>query len=295
MLLTILMMTSILLTTVSAYAVFARSEVKRARAEEFSLKARGAALLAVQTASQWIAEDSNGYDALNEGLYATTPRKQLQMGDLKVDLSITPLDDQLPLAHLFLPDGVTLKNEYTWAWEKMWETLDHPELSPIVLDFMDTDTIPRVGGREEAFYINRPPVDISEWLRIKEITPSLLFGGKEFLLPAERMVTVFSSGHINVNTVKPQVLLLLDKELSAAAVESILTFRKNNPIKNKDEMGKIPGFPVAARSRLENVIGFSSDYFQIDLRVYDLGNQRKYTVIVKRKGKEGCDVVRWEG
>ena len=289
------MMTSVLLSTVSAYAVYARGEVKRAQAEEFSLKARGAALLAVRTASQWIAEDENGYDSLSEPLYVGTPKKQLVMGDLKVDLQITPLDDRLPLGHLFLPDGVTLKNEYAWAWERMWETLDHPELSPIVLDFMDKDTTPRVGGREEDVFINRAPVDLSEWLRITEITPTLLFGGKELLIPAERMVTVFSSGHININTANPEVLLLLDKDFSAVAVESVLAFRKKNPIKNKDEMSKIPGFPVAARSRLENVIGFSSDYFQIDLRVSNLGNQRKYTVIVQRKGKEGCDVIRWEG
>lgn len=293
-LITVLLITALLLSTVGALAVFSRSEVRRIRDAEFSFRARSVALVAIQSASSWIGLDDNEYDSPLEKLYSAKKPRSLRFGDITVKVKITPLDDKIPIRHLFLPDGTTLSEEYRWSWDLIWEILERPELGNVILDYMDKDAQIRMGSREEDFYINRMVTDISEWLRVPGVTWDVLYGSGDVTGGADRYFSVFSGSKININTVKPEVLLVLDKEFNSGNVGALLQSRAESPIKNIEGLRKTPSFPPAVATRLINVIGFKSDFFRVDLEVAEFSNRRYFTVIMKRSGQKECEVVRWE-
>lgn len=293
-LITVLFITSLLLSTIGALAVFSRSEVRRIRDTEFSFRARSAALVASRSASSWIASDDNEYDSPLENLYSTQQPRSLRFGDVTVKMKITPLNDKIPLLHLFLPDGTTLAEEYRWSWDLVWQILEKPELASVLLDYMDRNPEIRMGSKEEDFYLNRTVTDISEWLRVPGVTWDVLYGSRDLTGGAARYFTVFSGPKININTVKPEVLLVLDKEFNSGNVGALLHSRGESPIKNIEGLRKTPSFPPAVATRLINVIGFKSDFFRVDLEVAEFSNRRYFTVTMKRDGQKECEVVRWE-
>ena len=75
-------------------------------------------------------------------------------------------------------------------------------------DFMDANDKARVGGAERGSFINRPPLDISEFLLLEEVTPELLDGvpGRPGLAD---FCTVWSGGKVNLNVAPQRVLELL--------------------------------------------------------------------------------------
>ena len=121
---------------------------------------------------------------------------------------VMPLDDKLPLRGLFLPDKITVRGEMKRPWEDLWQRMGRRELAVLTLDFMDGNDRPRVGGAERKDFINRPPLDISEFLLLEEVTPELLNGvpGRPGLAD---FCTVWSGGKVNLNVAPPHVLELL--------------------------------------------------------------------------------------
>ena len=293
-LITVLLITALLLSTVGALAVFSRSEVRRIRDAEFSFRARSVALVASKSASSWIAADDNEYDSPLEKLYSVKKPRALRFGDVTVKVRITPLDDKIPIRHLFLPDGTTLAEEYRWSWDLVWQILERPELANVILDYMDKNTEIRLGSKEEDFYINRMITDLSEWLRVPGVTWDVLYGSGDVTGGADRYFSVFSGSKININTVKPEVLLVLDKDFNSGNVGALLQSREESPIKSIEGLRKTPSFPPAVATRLINVIGFKSDFFRVDLEVAEFSNRRYFTIIMKRSGQKECEVVRWE-
>ena len=82
------------------------------------------------------------------------------------------------------------------------------ELAVVALDFMDANDKARVGGAERGSFINRPPLDISEFLLLEEVTPELL-GGVPGRPGLADFCTVWSGGKVNLNVAPQRVLKLL--------------------------------------------------------------------------------------
>ncbi|HQK24504.1 MAG TPA: hypothetical protein PK393_03155, partial [Synergistaceae bacterium] len=57
--------------------------------------------------------------------------------------------------------------------------LGHGELAPVVLDFLDADGTPRLGGGEREGFINRPLGDLSELLLCPGVSLPLLKGPRD--------------------------------------------------------------------------------------------------------------------
>lgn len=280
-----MMATATLLAAATAFAWFARTEARAEAARERIYRFRSVAEIAVNVMSRRIAEDANGYDGPSEPLYDPYEHVKLEIGDYVAEVQICPLNDKIPISGLLLPDGVTMRSEYETAWENIWEALELPRLAWEVIDFIDTDTDQRLGGAERDVNINRMISDLSELRAMPEITDGVLWGTEDAPGGLARYVAVTGGEKINVNAAAPEVLAVLDDELTLSHARSIAAYRLVNPIRDMEGLRSVPGFPASLTTKLANVIGFESTHFLLSVKVSDVaGNVRNYRVVVERGG-----------
>jgi hypothetical protein len=287
-----MMISTIFLGAAVSYALYARREMRRASEEEFLMASRGLAMIACQEVSQWIAGDKNEYDSRHELLYAPNFPLEMFYGDWLVSVKIDPQDDRISINDIFLPDGVTIKNEYAYPWQRIWRALASDETAVLLQDYLDKDAIPRPGGREEYYFPNRRISDLSELRRLPEMTSDMLYGRGADGARADTFFTVYGGGKININLAPVAVLAVLDPDLGADIAESIAEHRMENDIKSAKDLAKIPGFPQAVTARLNNVIGYKSGYFMVHLKVQLDMRERNFDVMLTR-GDGKCQIVYW--
>ena len=293
-LVSVLLSTTLLLTSATAFAWFARTEARRVSTRENILKCRNAAEIAVGGIGRKIAADDNKYDGFTEPLYAPGQRTKIEIGDYDISIRITPLNDRISVNGLLLPDGVTLRSEYETAWDAIWEELEHAELAAPVLDFIDKDKNQKLGGAERDGNINRLVSDLNEFKAMPESSDKVLWGDKEHPGGLARYLTVPGGQKININVAAPEVIEKLDDGLSLAHAQDIAAQRLISPLTSMEDLKRLPGFPAAVATKLANVIGFESTHFLLEMNVKDkVGNTRNYRVIVERSGKK-CKIFSWE-
>lgn len=286
-LVSVLMVSMFLVSSAVGYSWFVRDQVRRFSARKEELEFRGIALMAVRNLIRGLAQDKNSYDSSQEKWFG---KHVIPMADRYI-LSITlePLNDKLPLAHVFLPDGETVRGEIVSPWKRAWEALGLSDMDTAALDFMDKDETPRVGGAERSFFINRPPSDPGAFLLFKEITVKKLLGDGR--TPGLKdLFTYWCGDKINVNTAREPVLQLLDGVDPVTAKEIVLK-RKEQPYKSLSDLAKLPAFSGTLGPKLSNLLGTKSDYFSLDLQISDLntGEGKSYRVIVDKK-----HILSWE-
>lgn len=294
-LVTVLFISTILLGSAAAFAMFARQEMRRVSEEAFSLESRSLASVACSIASDWIAGDNNAFDSELEFYYDQEHPFFLTFGEWDVSISISPLSRLIQINGLFLPDGVTLKTEYEYAWAKFWNLAGDDRLGPLILDFLDADTEARPGSHEGEHYKNRRVSDLSELLHIDGITTEMLFAepGKDAVTVDSFFTASGTNGMINVNVAPKHVLEILDADVGSDVAASIIAYRRDNAIADEKDLLKIPGFPMAAYARLSNIISYKSRFFLIQMKTSHAHRERNYEIIVEKSGN-GCKIVRWE-
>ena len=288
-LVSVLMLGALLITCATAFAWFARMQLKHSTREYISISSRSM----VQVLTQAIIDNIKAntmvkYDSLLLEWFMPFFFPAGDMGTWVVQ--IIPLDDKIPLRNLFLPDGTTLRNELRATWEDMWEKLEHRELGNIVLDFLDKDTKPRMGGAERESHINRAPLDMSELLVLEEMTPEILYGAEGKMGVAD-YCTLWNNGKINLNMAPRHVMEILPG-MDRTLAEKVEEYRDKQALTGMDDLGKIPGFPPRTRSGLMNVAVFDSKFFLIKIEMMENdGGGTSYNVVFD---KTSGAVVKWE-
>ncbi len=207
-------------------------------------------------------------------------------------IQVTPLDDKIPLRNLFLPDGNTMRREYTEIWREMWNNLEHHELELLTLDFMDKNNRPRVGSREEKYFINRALYEISELLMMSQDIDAEILYGSGGKLGVSDYCTIYSDGKINLNVAPVHVLELLPGLNVGGLAKSLEEYRQENELESLRDLQKIPGVSARTSTRLTNIAVFKSRYFNVKLEcLKEDGGTVSYTVIIDRTAKK---IVRWE-
>jgi hypothetical protein len=281
-----------MLGSATSYAWFARQEMRRVSDEEFAMVSRGLAMIACQEAAEWIAGDKNEYDSRHELFYSPNFPLEMFYGEWLVSIKIDPQDDRISINDIFLPDGITMKNEYTYAWQQIWRMVANDEIAVLLQDYLDKDTTPRPGGREDTYFPNRKISDFSELLRLPEIKPAILYSRSSAEMKVDSFFTIYGDDKININLVPKEVLAILDPDIGSDAAESIAEYRIENDIKNARDLVKIPGFPQTAGTRLNSVIGYKSNYFLVRMNVQLDSRERNFHVMLKR-GEGKCQIVYW--
>lgn len=291
-LIAVLMSVTVLVTGALAFAWFARMELRKAEGLAFSLEARSLAETAIREVSRGLVLDTNDSDSLLEPWFGSFP---IPMGNgFAVTVRLVPQNAGIPANALFLPDGTTLRRELEYAWEKLWTDIGRPEMDPRVLDFLDSDSTPRVGGSEEESFINRPPSSLEELRLFPAIDEKLYFGNNEEVpVGLERLLTVNSDGKINLNVAAPEVLSLLDPTISEGIVEEIVERRNREPIESWADLSALPGFPSSVLPRLTGLLSFTSSHFLADVEVRRGNLIRRYQAVLVRKSRR-CELVVWK-
>ena len=289
-LVSVLFLCVMLVACATAYAWFARLQIKTMTQEKANMQARSVAFLLSQEVIKGLKLDTNNYDSLHEPWFQPMLIPLSNYGFANVTLK--PLDNKIPLRHLFLPDGTTLRNELKDVWEKMWTELGvRTSLPAIVLDYIDKDTIPRLGGRDGPGNLNRNLLDISELLGIQEIDSDLLFGKHPNRGIAD-YCTMWSDAKININVAEPHVLMLL-RSMNKNYVEEIIKLREKKEIASFEDLREIPGFPLGAIPSFMNLIGFTSAYYNLRIELMDENwSSSRYfdIVLLKSDGR----ILKWE-
>lgn len=286
------MVLTVLVSCTVGYAWFARSQFRRMSAERFSLRSRGIAYAAVLQIAKGLQYDKNDYDSYSEEWFGqhVIPIEGLGL----MVAQIKPLDDLFPINELFLPDGVTLRNEMRDIWERIWDDRQNGQLAPVVLDFMDTDTKPRLGSYERDSFINRGISEMSELLRIEGF-PGDLIAGQPGMPGLEKIFTPWSSGKINMNVAPLEVLMLLEGVDESMALE-ILEARSLKPFTDLEDLSSLSSFPDDLLPRIMNIVTFKSDYFSVVLNILSSDNKAgmTYRAILKKSGNSAPSIVKWE-
>ena len=292
-LITVLFISTLLLSAATTFAWFARQEMRRASHEEFALISRSLASVACQVIGSWIGGDSNNYDSELELLYMPDYPFLLFFGDWEVTAKITPQDRLVPINGLFLPDGVTMKTEFEYVWQEFWKQMGNDQLSLLILDFLDSDAEARPGSVEEEYYVNRKISHLSELLRIKRVERDMVYAQPDSdKLTIDRFFTVYGDGPVNINLAPREILAALDSEIGPDVADAIVIYRSENKIEGEKDLVKIPGFPMAAHTRLSNVLAYKSDYFLLDMKVTNANRERNFSVMLKKNG-HACQILSW--
>lgn len=296
-LVSVLISTGLLLTIATGLAWYAKTELARTSSFKFAFETRSVAETALTVVKTAILADTNDYDSFSEPLYSILSPMTAEIGNYRAEITVEPLCGEIPVRGLFLPDGVTLKEEYRDAWERIWEELGLPDTAARAADFMDSDNKQRRGGAEKETDINRVPLDISEFLALEGVDTGVLWGTS--LESGETMgitdyLTVYGGEKLNINTAPPGVVALLDSRIDIAAAEALAYYRLGEPITKAEDLKLVPGFPRAAITKISNAIGFKSDYFRVTISVYGKNeNSRNFRITVK-KDEKSVRTVRWE-
>jgi type II secretory pathway component PulK len=287
----VLLLGVVFISCATAFTWFSRLQIKTVLREKSSLENRSMAqTLALSVIAGLKANTMVKYDSPTLSWFKPFFFPADALGTWAV--RITPLDDKIPIRGLFLPDGNTLRNELRKTWEDLWVKLEKRDMAHVVLDFLDKDARPRMGGAERENYLNRPLLDMSELLILDEMTPELLYGAAaEEKLGLADYCTLWSDGKINLNVAPVHVMEILPG-LDRALAEKIAEYREKEALKTTSALRDIPGFPARAISTLMNLAAVSSRYFALKIEMLeDTGGGTGFNVIFdKTSGK----ILRWE-
>ena len=292
-LVSVLMLGTVLISCATVFTWFVRQQARGMARELQDISGRSFVHVVVSAIIKLVSEASShtNYDSLTQRWYQPfvlpVPEKGIWV------VQVTPLDDKIPLRNLFLPDGNTMRREYTEPWREMWDKLRHRELEQVVLDFIDRNNRPRVGSVERDNFINRAPYDISELLLMsRDIDSELLYGSGGQLGIAD-YCTVYSEGKINLNVAPVHVMELLPGLDTGGLAQSIADYRQENPISSLRDIQKIPGASARNSTQLTNIAAVKSRYFTIRIESISTDDEDvlSYTIIFDRTTKQ---LVRWE-
>ena len=293
-LISVLMLGVVLISTATAFAWFVRSQARTVMSQNQELTNRTFAHVLVNSVTNVISDvfSEINYDSLTQRWYQPFAIAASEFDGIWV-VKITPLDDKIPIGNLFLPDGSTMRTELTEVWHEMFEKLDRLELEQVLLDFMDANNKPRVGGAERDDFLNRPPYDISELLVISGDVDSEVLYGVSGKLGISDYCTVYSDGKININVAPLHVIELLPGLDSGNTAQSIADYRENKAIESLSDLQGIHGVSAGTLNRAMNVIGFKSRYFEVKLEFLPNAGESgsSFSVILDRTDKK---IVKWE-
>ena len=291
-LVSVMMMGVLLISCATAFAWFVRMQIRSVGQERDALAKRSLALVLVNSVMGVLTEINGDYDSPTQRWFQPFI---IPFEDLGIwVLTVSPLDDKIPIRNLFLPDGNTIRHEFEAPFQKMLDKVGARNAELPILDFFDRNNKPRVGGMEREDFINRGPYDISELLMLDPlITQKNLYGNGADLGIAD-YCTVFSEGKININVAPVHVLELLPGLDERGLAERISQVRQEEPITSFKDIQNLPGASPRTSTLLTNLIGFKSRYFQIKIEsLMDDGSQggTSFNIIFDKSTRH---IVKWE-
>jgi general secretion pathway protein K len=214
------------------------------------------------------------YDTLEQ--VWSRPVPQIDLGDGTILVSVEDEERKINLNRLVLANGNAPDEQRLAVFRKLLAILDiEPSFADAVVDWLDNDDTPRVGGAESAYYLSLPfpyrakndLFDTVDELRlVRGFTPEKFEKLKPFL-------TVHSSGSVNLNTAPKELLMALSAgqdaadggEIDSAAADQIVEYRKGTQFRDPRDIRNVsPALrDLYDRTRFRDLIDIKGTAFHV--------------------------------
>ena len=187
--------------------------------------------------------------------------------DTSLTLKLEDENAKFNINSIIYPRGV--ENEDTLAsLKRLLEYLNiNPELALSIADWIDPDTIPRIGDSESNAK-NSTLWDINEIKFINGIDDEIFNKVSPF-------ITVHGNRQnppININTAMLPVLISLDEDITEVLAEKIINYRESSPFESRNDIIGVIG--LAIEGKITQMITFKSSYFRVTARAEVNGTTR---------------------
>jgi general secretion pathway protein K len=226
----------------------------------------------------------------------------ITLGDGEVLVTIEDEERKINLNRIMLPNGNAPDDQRLAVFQRLLDTLGIDRtVADAVVDWLDNDENPRVGGAESSYYLGLPQPykakndlfdTIGELRLVRGVTAEVF----EKLLP---FVTVSSSGLVNINTAPKEVLMSLSAgtdlaeggAIDSKTADDIIAYRKDHPFTTASQIGNVSPFlrDLYARTLIRNLLDVKSTYFHTRSSGNVGGTVRTIDAIGFRAGNE----VQW--
>ena len=239
----------------------------------------------------------NQYDTLDE--IWSRSALPISLGDAEVRVTIEDEERKIDLNRLMLANGIAPDEKRLAMFQRLLDTLGIDRaVADAVVDWLDNDENPRVGGAESSYYNGLPNPyrakndlfdTIGELRLVRGVTAEIY----EKLLP---FVTVSSSGMVNLNTAPKEVLMSLSAgvdlaeagPIDAKTADEIIAYRQDHPFTTASQIGNVSPFlrDLYARTLIRNIVDVRSTYFHVRSSGDVGGTVRTIDAIGMRAGNE---------
>jgi general secretion pathway protein K len=216
----------------------------------------------------------NQYDTLDE--FWSRAALPITLGDGEVRVTIEDEERKIDLNRLIMPNGNAPDERRLAVFQRLLDVLGIDRaVADAVVDWLDNDENPRVGGAESSYYLGLPyPYrakndlfdTVGELRLVRGVTPEVF--GK--LLP---FVTVSSSGKVNLNTAPKEVLMSLSAgtdmaeygAIDAKTADDIIAYRKDHPFTTVSQIGNVSPFlrDLFSHTLVNTIVDVRSTYFHV--------------------------------
>ncbi|HSL92740.1 MAG TPA: type II secretion system minor pseudopilin GspK [Candidatus Limnocylindrales bacterium] len=258
-----------------------------------------AGLAAARIALRETAKDFK-YDTLDQ--IWSRPVPPIELGEGTILVTVEDEDRKINLNRLVLPNGNAPDEQRLAVFRKLLANLDiDPSIADAVVDWLDNDDTPRVGGAESSYYLSLPYpyrakndlFDTLDELRlVRGMTPERFDKIKPF-------ATIYSSGKVNINTAPKEVLMALSAgqdaadagEIDDSVADQIVEYRKDNPFRGARDIGNVsPSLrDLYTRTRFPDLLDVKGTAF----RVRSTGNISGISRTIDAVGLRSGNDIQW--
>ena len=237
--------------------------------------ARLKALDGLEVAAQVILADDPAYDGQDEPWAALAEKTALADSTAEgFNVEVADLAGRINLNQLVSAQG-EVNGQLLNILERLVILLGRdPVIVQALLDWLDPDNLPRVGGAEADEYArqgkdygprNGPLLGVGELAMIKGFDAELLNGRRG---PRPRpglyeFVTVVGGPKLNVNTAPAPLLRALAEDMTDAVVRQIVETRRIKPFKNLVEMRDLGLMNQSLYAAVTPLLDIKSGWFEI--------------------------------
>lgn len=237
------------------------------------------AMTALSAITKVIKDDDNSYDYKGED-WANIPLTAVPYGD--VSISVSPLNSRIALNKMGDGDE-TVAERYLDACQRV---LDEQNVTSItcaeIKDYLDTDSTPTSGGRENAtyeyngieFHTKNAPLD-----SMKEL--QMLFSNQDDFQKVKNYFTTDDEDGLNINFASAETIKMLLPEISDYA-EKIAEHTENDKFKDVSALQTEIGIPADTYTTILPYISVKSSLFYVKTEVTLNGKSRYYHAIISK-------------
>ena len=241
------------------------------------------------------AQQKQPYDSLFDIWALKVPPIPVEGGTVSV--SIIDEARKIGINQIYNLRTRQVDDKWTQIIARLFESIGvSTDLIPVLVDWMDPDSVDSPGGAEADYYLrltppyeprNGPLPTIGDLRALKGVDDATFMELAQYL-------TTAPEARVNANTASPEVLAALIPELSNSPdlVKGIIAARANRPFLNVNDIGNLPGIGQYT-AHLSPLLTTLSSYFTIIGQGQFAGARRRIYAVFRRNSNGSAMLISW--